>query len=338
MADKNTHNKSIREIAKENTAKTSIRDAAKEHTAKTSIRDAAKKNTAKTSIRDAAKENNMQETLKKSQLEPSLGEKNILTYFSDETDNAQTEKSPYNYEKKDNFTNRASDKVIKDVEDIVIKRTLNKMTEGITEKEKKGKNLFERSFDKIEGAFGKKTTAILAATAIIGIMLTIIYENSEDESLLGVQTFNQTEPPIIEEVLSKTTKEIQPTYAKQIEDQLEDILKKIANLGDVDVMVTLKSSSEKILAEDVNTRINIVDEIDSQGGKSTITEEDHISSIIMSGTAPYVIREDMPQIEGVLVVAQGGDNVSIQSAIINAVSSLLDIPVHKVTVLKMENK
>ncbi|ONI44471.1 hypothetical protein AN642_02240 [Epulopiscium sp. SCG-B10WGA-EpuloA2] len=210
MSDKNTHNKSIREKAKENNMKkTSIREAAKENSAKTSIREAAKENSTKTSIREAAKENNTktsirdsakentnkfysQETLKKSQLEPSLDEKNILTYFSDETNKVQEKKQTDNNEeiktsqdkpKKDNFTNRASDKVIKDVEDIVVKRTLDKMTEGITEKEKKGKNLFERSFEKIEGAFGKKTTAILAATAIIGIMLTIVYENPDDESL-----------------------------------------------------------------------------------------------------------------------------------------------------------
>ncbi|WP_010166289.1 hypothetical protein [Candidatus Epulonipiscium viviparus] len=200
------------------------------------------------------------------------------------------------------------------------------------------KSVAEKFSENLEKTLGKKSTALFLATAILGVMITVIYEKPENDALLGTESFAQQSSPIVGEVLSKNVKEPQDTYAVQIEKQLEDILKNIQGLGSVEVMVTLKTSSEKILAEDVNLRKNTVSEMDSQGGTSTVTEEDEINNVIMSGSSPYVIREDMPQIEGVLVVAGGGDNIGVKNAVIEAVSSLLDIPVHKVSVFKMENK
>ncbi|OON94423.1 MAG: hypothetical protein ATN31_03390 [Candidatus Epulonipiscioides saccharophilum] len=203
------------------------------------------------------------------------------------------------------------------------------------------KSLAERFSEALEKTLGKKSTALFLAAAILGVMITIVYEKPNNTPLLGAENLAESPPTIsqsVEDVFSKGIKEQQNTYAMQIEKQLEGILQNIAGLGNVDVMVTLKASSEKVLAEDLNSRKNIVTEMDSQGGTSTVTEEDEISNIIMSGSSPYVIREEMPQIEGVLVVADGGDNVSVKNAIIEAVSSLLDIPVHKVSVFKMEAK
>ena len=56
-------------------------------------------------------------------------------------------------------------------------------------------------------------------------------------------------------------------------------------------------------------------------------EENHSSKIE---------KEDKPEIQGVLIVAEGAGNVEVVSEITDAVSALLGISVNKIKVLKME--
>ena len=46
-------------------------------------------------------------------------------------------------------------------------------------------------------------------------------------------------------------------------------------------------------------------------------------------------NENMPEVEGVMIVAQGGGDGVIAANITSAVESLLGVPVHKIKVLKM---
>ena len=52
---------------------------------------------------------------------------------------------------------------------------------------------------------------------------------------------------------------------------------------------------------------------------------------------PYVIKELQPEVEGVVVVAQGGGNDIVNQNIVDAVSVLFHISSYKVKVLKMED-
>ncbi len=45
--------------------------------------------------------------------------------------------------------------------------------------------------------------------------------------------------------------------------------------------------------------------------------------------------ENMPEIEGVVVVAQGGGEPTVVSEITSAIEALLGVPAHKIKVLKM---
>ena len=52
-------------------------------------------------------------------------------------------------------------------------------------------------------------------------------------------------------------------------------------------------------------------------------------------TFPYVTSRQNPQIEGVLVVAQGGGNARVNSDISEAIMALFDIEAHKIKVMKL---
>ena len=51
--------------------------------------------------------------------------------------------------------------------------------------------------------------------------------------------------------------------------------------------------------------------------------------------SPYVIQEKKPQAQGVVVIAQGADNPEVVSSITAAAQALLNVPVHRIQVLRM---
>ena len=50
---------------------------------------------------------------------------------------------------------------------------------------------------------------------------------------------------------------------------------------------------------------------------------------------PYVIKERLPQIEGIAVVAKGGDNPNNSLKITNTLEALFGIEAHKISVIGM---
>ena len=51
---------------------------------------------------------------------------------------------------------------------------------------------------------------------------------------------------------------------------------------------------------------------------------------------PYITSETFPEIRGVLVVAEGGDNPVLVQQIQEAVMALFHVEAHKIKVLKMK--
>lgn len=129
-------------------------------------------------------------------------------------------------------------------------------------------------------------------------------------------------------------------YVENMEQELENALRKVDGIGDVEVMLTVKSSKEQVALKDGNNSQTSNSETDSQGGSrvesDTSKSEETVMSQSGSGeTSPYVVKELCPEVEGVLVIARGGDNAKIISEINSAVQVLFDVPAHKIKVMKM---
>ena len=128
-------------------------------------------------------------------------------------------------------------------------------------------------------------------------------------------------------------------YGEYLEKKLESTLKKVDGVGEVCVSVSLKTTSQKVLATDDENVSEQIEEDDGDGGKRiSVTNNKKSSNIFydtLNGSEPYVTLENMPEIEGVIIVAKGGGNGEIAAGITSAVEALLGIPVHKIKVLKM---
>ena len=51
---------------------------------------------------------------------------------------------------------------------------------------------------------------------------------------------------------------------------------------------------------------------------------------------PLIIQETMPEVEGIVIVAEGGENPQVAQLLSEASQALLNVPAHKVAVLKMK--
>lgn len=129
-------------------------------------------------------------------------------------------------------------------------------------------------------------------------------------------------------------------YVQSQEQKLEQLLKKVDGVGEVEVMLTLKSSKEQVALKDTNNAQISNSETDSSGGSrissdTNKTEETVMSQASSGESSPYVVKEIEPQVEGVLVIARGGDDAKVISEINSAVQVLFGVPAHKIKVMKM---
>ncbi len=126
-----------------------------------------------------------------------------------------------------------------------------------------------------------------------------------------------------------------------LEDRLEVILSKTEGAGKVDVLITYKTGKELVVAqqlseEDTSTKENAV-KGDERDIKSSLKESTYVIMENSDGSqTPLVLKEMEPEIEGVIIVAEGGDSIIVKNNLIAAAQAALGVSTHKIQVLKMK--
>jgi stage III sporulation protein AG len=141
---------------------------------------------------------------------------------------------------------------------------------------------------------------------------------------------------------TNTTSYDENTYISEMENKLKEVLKKVSGVGDVEVMITTEGTTERIPLKDSSSTEESLDEDDGEGGSRTDNSAQREESTVLvtnedGNSVPYILQELEPEIEGVVVIAEGGDNAMIKMDIMQAVEVLFDVPAHKVIVMKMRN-
>ncbi len=128
-------------------------------------------------------------------------------------------------------------------------------------------------------------------------------------------------------------------YEAELELRLENVLSCMDGVGTVEVMITFQDSGESVVEKDVTySQEDSSSETDGvQESQRQSSEETVYSSDSDEGT-PYVSKTFTPTIEGVLVVAEGGDDKSVAADISEAVEALFGVEAHKIKVVKMNAK
>ena len=131
------------------------------------------------------------------------------------------------------------------------------------------------------------------------------------------------------------------SYERQQEERLKEVLQKVEGVGRVEVMITLQSSSEKVVEKDAPSRSQRVEEADSQGGNRITQENEREETTVYEENGdgkrtPYVVQELEPRVEGMIVIAEGGGNAQVKQNILEAVEALFPVEAHKIKIMKME--
>ncbi|MCM1192483.1 MAG: stage III sporulation protein AG [Butyrivibrio sp.] len=133
-----------------------------------------------------------------------------------------------------------------------------------------------------------------------------------------------------------------PEYAATLEKRLTEALADMADVGKVRVMITLKSSGELVVERETPVSRSVTTETDAQGGTRTVNTSETGESVVYStegsSSTPYVVKTYAPEIEGVLVVAEGAGSGTVNRTVTEIVQALFHIDAHKVKVVKMETK
>ena len=188
----------------------------------------------------------------------------------------------------------------------------------------------ESMFEKIKkGKLRKDQLLILFLIGVLFLVITIPTGKGKTNS--------KSEDSF--ESVSRETGLTEQEYVSYMESQLEEILSQMEGAGEVKVEKDIETTSER------------VNEKDSQGGERTTTNETLGETTIYSGNHenatlgdaegttgqdPYIRKELTPRVEGVVVVASGGDNAVVIKNITEAVQALFSIDTHKIRIVKKE--
>lgn len=117
---------------------------------------------------------------------------------------------------------------------------------------------------------------------------------------------------------------VEVNIKSEYERELTSALTQIAGTGDVSVIVNLASSERKVLEKNTS----------SSTGSSDERKEEEMA-VVRKGDVenPVVLEVRKPDIQGVLVVADGAENVHVKKRIMEAVTRMLGVPVHRVAVI-----
>ena len=157
----------------------------------------------------------------------------------------------------------------------------------------------------------KRNKSDFVVLILLGVMVMIVaMPTGAKQSQKETQTQEQKEQQL----------QTEDSYKEQLQQQLKELLEH--GVGKTRVMLTFSDEGTDQLDKNVT----------KDGNKK---EETTVVYDTGDTRQPYVICRQMPKIEGVVVVAQGGGNAKTVTEISNAVMSLFPVEAHKVVVVKM---
>lgn len=200
------------------------------------------------------------------------------------------------------------------------------------------KKLFEKAFNFKDT---KKTMMNLVIILIFGVLLILVGDIvSNMNSKRAKDTKNSVE--VTTNAKSAGVQAGQGGYDERVKKELSDALAHVAGVGKVNVMIYFDGGTESVPAMNITDTNKKTEEKDGQNGTRVTTENSKTQNIVVvnegSGSKPFIVKQLNPSIGGVMVVAEGANNPEIKERLLNAVRTVLNLPVHKVSILPMERK
>lgn len=177
----------------------------------------------------------------------------------------------------------------------------------------------------------KKTSTGLIVLLFAGAIVLLLSnfflpENNNNGIISGEENNNPTK-----NYESELTED---DYVISVESRLKEILKKIQGVGEVHVMITFEDTAEKVPVFNTTQTVEKTDEKDAQGGTREVTREDLSQQIAYENGSDslMILKETNPKVRGVIVVAEGAENIEIKEKLYSAVKTVLGITGNRVEI------
>ena len=172
---------------------------------------------------------------------------------------------------------------------------------------------------------------ILAIAIVIGLLSNWFQPKNKDQESITVHSSSDETAPSVEEY----------TIDNQ-EYRLKRILSSMKGAGEVEVMISYKTGKEIIPAMNTVESSVETEEKDSNGGIRKVSQTDinsqPVSINTSEGAKPLITTEVQPEVLGVVVIAEGADDISVRMELQRAVQTVLGISANQVEIFVMENR
>lgn len=190
----------------------------------------------------------------------------------------------------------------------------------------------------------KSDWAVLGLAGILLLVIAMPTDTKEERTLSDNQRLESSieASAIGSDSQERDKSDTESAYVSRLEERLEDVLEQMEGVGKVKVMITVSDAGECVVEKDRVYENTITTETDSTGGNRNISEtgDEEETIYVKTGdeTYPYIQKQKMPTIEGVVVVAEGGDKSRVAANISESVKALLPVEAHRIKVVKMCSK
>ncbi|MFD2704309.1 stage III sporulation protein AG [Salibacterium lacus] len=124
---------------------------------------------------------------------------------------------------------------------------------------------------------------------------------------------------------------------KEMQKRLKSMLENISGVEKATVMLNLEGTEKKVYEKDRTLNQHTTNEEDPEGGtrvqEEGTTEEQTVIVQQDGEETPLLLYKEKPEAKGVLVVADGVEDLKVKEWVVEAVTRVLDIAPHKVSVL-----
>ncbi|MCA1009643.1 stage III sporulation protein AG [Halobacillus halophilus] len=159
---------------------------------------------------------------------------------------------------------------------------------------------------------------------------------------------NEPAPPSQGEMTEKTSISSEANDAPELTDsinqlekgyekQLKPLLENIEGVSSVDIMINLSATHEKVYDKNLIIGKQTTKETDKNGGEREIEDYSKEQQLVLvrqgDREVPLLTKTTKPEVSGVFVTAKGVDQIQVKGWVVEAVSRVLDVPSHRISVL-----
>ena len=110
-------------------------------------------------------------------------------------------------------------------------------------------------------------------------------------------------------------------YIDYLENKLESVITRVKGVGNVDVVLTLEKGFEYVYATEEETKT-------TSSGTSVTSH-----TIIMVDGQPVIQEEIYPIIKGIVVIAQGAENLDVKMNILSILQTVIEVDNSKINIM-----